>query len=567
MTDKQDVTILVVEDELVTRKSFVLFLGSKGFKIIEAENGRMGLEVFRKEKPRLILLDLRMPIMDGLEVLPFLKEESPDTPVIVISGTEKITDAIEALHRGAWDYVLKPIKDMTVLYHAVEKALERARLIQENKRYREHLESAIQERTKELILANQNLTREISERQRIEEALRESEKAYKAIFNAVTAALFICDESGSIVEANIPASHTYESHSPKLNGLPMKSFLHPDYIAKFERLLDKTKTKGHYRCELVSQGKNGNKIVNEVVATEVEYKGIKHLLLAFHDITERKEAEEKERIHQQQLIQADKMASLGILVSGVAHEINNPNNFIMVNAPIVAKICKTVEPILEDHFQAHGDFYLAPRIRYSEMKENISGIISGILEGSQRIDHFVKELKNFSRPTPATMEPGIDVNSVIKAAITLLANLIKNCTLRFQTQLDETIPCIKGNFHRLEQVVINLLENSCQALEHKDQSIIVSTHFNPVAQQVIIRVTDEGAGMTEDTMDKIKNPFFSTKRDSGGTGLGLSISSKIVEDHRGSLEFESIPGKGTTASVLLPVNPGTAPQIPSEEGE
>jgi polar amino acid transport system substrate-binding protein len=344
----------------------------------------------------------------------------------------------------------------------------------------------------------------------------------------------------------------------------LKSLLLPEYFPKFERLLERTKTKGHYRCELVTSRKDGGKIVNEVVATEVEYKGLKQLLLSFHDITERKEAEEKERIHQQQLIQADKMASLGILVSGVAHEINNPNNFIMVNAPIVAKICKTVEPILEEHYRAHGDFYLAPRIRFSEMKENIPGIISGILEGSQRIDHFVKELKNFSRPTPATMEPGIDINKVIQAAITLLANLIKDSTSRFQTRLDETIPKIKGNFHRLEQVVINLIENSCQALDEKDQAIFVATRFDPALQKVIIRVTDEGAGMSADTMDKIKNPFFSTKRDSGGTGLGLSISSKIVADHKGSLVFESTPGKGATASVLLPVDPGAAPPNPAE---
>jgi len=554
MIDKNDLTILIVEDELVTRKSFSIFLNSKGFKIKEAENGRKGLDAFRKEKPNLILLDLRMPVLDGLEVLPFIKNESPDTPVIVISGTEKITDAIEALHRGAWDYVLKPIKDMSVLYHAVEKSLERAQLIRENKRYHEHLESEIQERTKELILSNQNLTREIKERKRIEEALRESEKTYRAIFNAVTAALFICNEKGSIVEANISAKKAYTIKTEKLENLKLQSFVLPDNQPKFERVLEKAQTKGHYRGELLTLGKDGNKIVNEVVATQVEYNGVKQLLLAFHDITERKEAEEKERLHQQQLIQADKMASLGILVSGVAHEINNPNNFIMVNAPIIAKICKTIEPILEEHYQSHGDFYIAPRIKYSEMNKNIHGIISGILEGAQRIDHFVKELKNFSRPTQATKEPGIDINKVIHGAITLLAKLIKDSTKHFQINLDESIPKIKGNFHRLEQVVINLIENSCQALENQEQEIAISTLYDSTTQQVIIRLEDKGIGMTSETIKRIKNPFFSTKRDCGGTGLGLSISSKIVEDHKGNLEFQSTPGKGTIAKVYLPIN-------------
>ncbi|NIM17945.1 MAG: response regulator [Candidatus Aminicenantes bacterium] len=446
MVDKQGVTILIMEDELATRKSFALFLESKGFRVMEAENGQIGLELFREEKPHLILLDLRMPVVNGLEVLSTVTKESPETPVIVISGTEKIADAVEALHLGAWDYVLKPIQDMSVLFHSVEKVRERVRLIQENKRYHEHLEAEIEKRTKELILANQQLTREIKERERAE--------------------------------------------------------------------------------------------------------------------AERKEAEEKERLHRQQLIQADKMASLGVLVSGVAHEINNPNNFIMVNTPILTKIWKTVDPILNDHYQSRGDFYIAPRIKYSEMKENIPGIISGILEGAQRIDNFVRELKNFARPTPSTIDTKIDINKVIQASVTLLANLIKKSTNRFYTNYGENIPEIKGNFQRLEQVIINLLENSCQALQSKDQGIVVSTQFDPGSKMVKIQVKDEGVGMTPETLEIIKNPFFTTKRSSGGTGLGLSISSKIIEDHQGTLEFESNPGGGTTAAVLLPVEPGPLHQYP-----
>lgn len=451
MVDKQGVTILIMEDELATRKSFALFLQSKGFEVMEAENGQIGLELFREEKPHLILLDLRMPVVNGLEVLSTVTKESPETPVIVISGTEKIADAVEALHLGAWDYVLKPIQDMSVLSHSVEKVRERVRLIRENKRYHEHLEVEIEKRTRELILANRQLTREIKERERLE--------------------------------------------------------------------------------------------------------------------AERKEAEEKERFHRQQLIQADKMASLGILVSGVAHEINNPNNFIMVNAPILLKIWKTVEPILRDHYQSRGDFYIAPRIKYSEMKDNIPGIISGILEGAQRIDNFVRELKNFARPTPSTIYTKIDINKVIESSVTLLANLIKKSTNRFHTDYGENIPEIKGSFQRLEQVIINLLENSCQALLNKDQGIVVSTQFDPGSKMVKIQVKDEGIGMTAETLENLKNPFFTTKRSSGGTGLGLSISSKIVEDHQGTLEFESIPGGCTTAAVLLPVEPGPLHRYPDKPGK
>jgi polar amino acid transport system substrate-binding protein len=186
------------------------------------------------------------------------------------------------------------------------------------------------------------------------------------------------------------------------------------------------------------------------------------------------------------------------------------------------------------------------------MKENIPGIISGILEGAQRIDLFVKELKNFARPTTSTLEKKIHINKVIQAAVTLLANLIKKSTNRFYVDYEEEIPEIPGNFQRLEQVMINLIENSCQALQNKDQGIFVSTRFDRTEKIVKIQVKDEGLGMTAEAIEKITNPFFTTKRSSGGTGLGLSISSKIVEDHNGVLTFESAPGVGTTAVVMLP---------------
>ena len=109
------------------------------------------------------------------------------------------------------------------------------------------------------------------------------------------------------------------------------------------------------------------------------------------------------------------------------------------------------------------------------MKENIPGIISGILEGAQRIDLFVKELKNFARPTPSTLEKKININKVIQAAVTLLTNLIKKSTNRFYVDYEEGIPEIPGNPQRLEQVMINLIENSCQALQNKEQGIFVST--------------------------------------------------------------------------------------------
>lgn len=557
MDDNQNkITVLTVEDDLSTRKTISVYLGSKGFRVMEAKDGRIGLDLFRQENIGLVLLDLCIPEIGGLEVLETVAGESPETPVIIISGTGEISDVVQALRLGAWDYVLKPIHDISVLMHSIQKVLERARLLQQNQRYQEQLEEDIERRTQELRQANLELSKEIKERKRIEEALRENEKAYRAIFNAAATAFFIIDFQGTIVEANSQACKQYGYQLQEFTKMSLKDIILPEDHEKFEQLLEEAKTKGHSQYEIQGVHQDGSVRISEAVGTIVGYKGKDHILAVFRDVTQQIEAQENERMHQQQLIQADKMASLGVLVSEVAHEINNPNNFIMVNTPILSKIWKTSEPILQNHYQSRGDFYIAPRIKYSEMKENIPGIISGILEGAQRIDLFVKELKNFARPTPSTLEKKIHINKVIQAAVTLLANLIKKSTNRFYADYEEEIPEIPGNFQRLEQVIVNLIENSCQALQNKEQGIFVSTRFNHTEKMVKIQVKDEGLGMTAETIEKISNPFFTTKRSSGGTGLGLSISSKIVEDHNGTLTFESGPGSGTTAVVTLPVASG-----------
>ena len=151
-------TILVIEDEYVLRESMADFLEDREYRVLKAENGRAGLELFDKERPDVVLTDLRMPELDGLGVLRHVQESSSEIPLIVVSGTSQIADAVQSLKLGAWDYILKPVKDMSVIVHAIEKGLERARLFRENQQYKEQLESLVEQRTAELEKANQHLT-------------------------------------------------------------------------------------------------------------------------------------------------------------------------------------------------------------------------------------------------------------------------------------------------------------------------------------------------------------------------------------------------------------------------
>ncbi len=148
--DNSELTILVIDDEAFVRETISDYLTDSGFNIIGAGDGAEGLELFRKENPDAVLVDLNMPKIDGFEVLKSVKAESPDTPIIVVSGAGLIQDAIRAVRLGAWDFVTKPIVDLNILEHALGQGLERAFLIKENRRYKEHLETEVERRTEDL---------------------------------------------------------------------------------------------------------------------------------------------------------------------------------------------------------------------------------------------------------------------------------------------------------------------------------------------------------------------------------------------------------------------------------
>ncbi|MCF6178462.1 MAG: EAL domain-containing protein [Geopsychrobacter sp.] len=169
------IRILTIDDEENIRSSFRLFLEDFDYEVIEAKNGREGLQLFESEKPDLVLCDLRMPEIDGLEVLSKIRETSPDTPIIVASGTGVIGDAIEAVRRGAWNYLLKPIQDLSTLQHAIEQALERARLIKENRAYQVRLEE-------EVIARTEDLQRTMDDLKNTHNQVKLSEERYRSIY-------------------------------------------------------------------------------------------------------------------------------------------------------------------------------------------------------------------------------------------------------------------------------------------------------------------------------------------------------------------------------------------------
>jgi len=269
------------------------------------------------------------------------------------------------------------------------------------------------------------------------------------------------------------------------------------------------------------------------------------------EVAEKQRALEELRLHQDQLVQADKMASLGILVAGVAHEINNPNGLILLNLPRFEEAFRCSQPILDDYRREHGDFKLG-RHSYDRLREELPHMLSETQDAAKRIKRIVAELKDFARRDSAELTELVDLNLSVQAALRLVENTVAKSTHNIITSYADDLPRIRGNGQRVEQVIVNLLLNASQSLEGSGKSVQVATREDRFRQVVLLTVRDEGRGVAAEHLSRLTDPFFTTKREEGGSGLGLSISAGIVKQHGGTLSFDSQPGRGTTVTLALP---------------
>lgn len=266
----------------------------------------------------------------------------------------------------------------------------------------------------------------------------------------------------------------------------------------------------------------------------------------------RRLAEKQSKTHQEQLFQTAKLASVGTLVSGVAHEINNPATALMLNAPLLRKMWDDILPIVEKHCADTKNVTIGG-MPLLLVKERLPRLLSHIEEGCKRIKEIVTELKDFSRNTPPELKEEVDLNLATQKAVSLITNLIQQQTDHFKVSYMDNIPTFKGNPQKVEQVIINLVVNACQALTDKSQPIMISTSFDSTQHQVMIEVQDRGRGISAEVLSQIRDPFFTTKQNQGNTGLGLAISERIMEDHQGSMKFISEENIGTTVQLRFPV--------------
>lgn len=404
---------------------------------------------------------------------------------------------------------------------------------------------------KQMLTGYRGVDRDISERVR-------RDKEYRKLYQAVEQSpsiVMITDTDGIIEYVNPKFTQITGYSAEEVMGKDPGFFKSGKTSGEeFHILWETIKNGDEWQGEFLNSRKDSSLFWESASISPIRNKTgeVTHYIKVAEDITRRKELEDKIALNQQQLYQASKMAAIGTLVAGVAHEINNPNQIILGNIGLVKEMWDDILPIVDEHFHEKGDFKVAG-ITYSRMRKQITQIIEKISNGSERIKHIVKELRDFAVQSPIGVTEIIDINDVVNSSISLLSNLIKRSTDYFKLQLQPDIPKIRGNFQRLEQVVINLLVNACQALPDRSKSVEITSGINAASKAVILKIIDSGKGIPQEILDKIVDPFFTTKRSEGGTGLGLSISSSIINEHNGLLKIDSSFGKGTTVTVQLPI--------------
>jgi signal transduction histidine kinase len=255
---------------------------------------------------------------------------------------------------------------------------------------------------------------------------------------------------------------------------------------------------------------------------------------------------------QAQLVLSEKLASLGRLSVGVAHEINNPIQFIQGNMRILDESMGDILPLLDQHAADHPEFHVA-RLDYPFFRQHVMTLLTDMTSGAARIATIVRDLKRFARLDEGGADERVDLNEVVRASLRLVQNKIKR--YRVVEDLDPKLPAVSGSTSKLEQIVIANLINAIEALGGQpDGMITIRTRGEDGGSGVCLMISDNGPGMTEEVKRCIFDPFFTTKQRSGGTGLGLSICYGIVEEHRGQVDVESAPGQGTTFAYHLPTS-------------
>ena len=302
----------------------------------------------------------------------------------------------------------------------------------------------------------------------------------------------------------------------------------------------------------VENSKSDNEYTNETLKLLESIAIQSAIILESGRLSEREKHLEK--INKEQLLQlteAEKFASVGFLIAEIAHEVGNPNQSISLNAENLDASCKDLITIMDE--LCKKDEFTIGGLDYTKFREEYPRVIESIAVSSSQIDRLINELKNFIKPQTVSEFAAVDLNSVINSTLLIASHFINKATDQFSYHPGK-LPSIYGDFQKLQQVFLNLIRNACQALPSKKNALIICTCCDEKNSKVLVTIEDEGVGIQASHLEKICEPFFSTKQGMEGTGLGLYVSSSIIKQHGGSLHIESKEDYGTKVTLSFPAD-------------
>ena len=254
---------------------------------------------------------------------------------------------------------------------------------------------------------------------------------------------------------------------------------------------------------------------------------------------------------EEKLTNSQELTSLGVLVSGIAHELGNLSNCLIFNIPILRDYLKKLIPIIDDHARNHQDFELFS-MSYPEFRQDVFRILDNIEHASSRISETGSGFKEFVSIASAERRGWVDVGSVIGKSAALCRSQTRKTVRSFEVNIAEDFPLIFTDSVALEQVLVNLLINAAKAVDDENSWVMVSAKLGNTQQDdLIIEVSDNGCGMDEKTREMIFDPFFTTRVQDDGSGLGLFVSKNLIDKMGGRIEVESNLGVGSTFRIVL----------------
>jgi len=623
-----DIKILYIEDDPAQRSSLAASLRERGFGVAEAASGDEGLSLLSSDTS-VVLCDLNMPGMDGLEVLRRVQRRNPDVPFILLTAHPSIPIAVSAIVEGAQRFLIKPVS-LDEMEISIHQAIEFARL----QRWQREAEAQIlrlveavpvpyiiaRVRDGKILYANKHLADlvgltpdEIKNRntvdfyydpekrtevlERLERdgfvtdmevrvkradgspmwtvfSLATSEMAgekvvlggllditrrkdladrlhlYQEVFKHSVDVILVIDKEGHILERNPAHQRRTGFTDEDLKDKTVYDFLTPEKAFEVREAMEK---EGGFTGELEGMSRDGERIPVLVSVFPIhDEEGKLDLYVSMgRDITAIKRAltdladtNRELRQTQTQLVQAAKMASLGGLVAGIAHEINTPvGAMTSMHDTLVRAIAK-----LKEHLKETSPEAFESDERLKSLFAMIDESNQVIRSGASRVAEIVRRLRSFARLDEAEVKK-VDVHEGLEDTLTLVHHEIKH---NIQIVRDYgKLPMMSVFPSRLNQVFLNLINNARQAIGDKGTISIRTWVEDKTAN---IEITDDGIGIAKENVARVFDPGFTTKGVGIGTGLGLSICYQIIKDHRGRIDVESEPGKGATFTVRIPTN-------------